>query len=187
MDSVLIKWSKLLAMALRHKPEAVGIELDEHGWAEVAAVIGAFNKVGVFNLPMLETIVRDDEKKRYAFSEDKTRIRANQGHSVQVDVGLTEAAPLAALYHGTGMKYVESINREGVLPRQRLYVHLSGDIATARSVGRRHGKPFVYKVLAGAMAEAGYKFYLSANEVWLTERVPAEFLRESGEEPQAKA
>ena len=118
-------------MVLRHKPQAVGIELDAHGWAEVSAIVSAFNKMGIFTLAMLKEIVRDDEKQRYSFNEDGTKIRANQGHSVQVDVELTEAVPPPVLYHGTGTKYVESIDKEGLLPRQRLYVHLSSDVETA--------------------------------------------------------
>lgn len=110
MERTLIEWSRLLAMVLRHKPQAVGIELDAHGWADVSAIVMAFSKMGVFTLAMLKEIVRDDEKKRYSFNEDGTKIRANQGHSVKVDVELTEAVPPAVLYHGTGIKYVESID-----------------------------------------------------------------------------
>ena len=177
MEKTLIEWSRFLAMVLRHKPPAVGIELDAHGWADVSAIVMAFSKMGVFTLAMLKEIVRDDEKKRYSFNEDGTKIRANQGHSVKVDVELVEAVPPAVLYHGTGIKYVESIDKEGLLPRQRLYVHLSSDVETAMKVGKRHGKPFVYEVLAGEMARDGYKFYLSANGVWLTKCVPVKFLR----------
>ena len=126
-------------MVLRHKPDAVGIKLDTHGWAEVSAIVSAFSKMGTFTVAMLNEIVRDDEKKRYSFSADGTKIRANQGHSVKVDVELKEAVPPEVLYHGTGRKYVESINKEGLLPRQRLYVHLSGDVETALKVGKRHG------------------------------------------------
>lgn len=136
-------------MVLRHKPDAVGIKLDTHGWAEVSAIVSAFSKMGTFTVAMLNEIVRDDEKKRYSFSADGTKIRANQGHSVKVDVELKEAVPPEVLYHGTGRKYVESINKEGLLPRQRLYVHLSGDVETALKVGKRHGEPFIYKILAG--------------------------------------
>ena len=164
-------------MVLRHKPQAVGIELDAHGWAEVSAIVRAFNKMDIFTLAMLKELVRDDEKKRYSFNEDGTKIRANQGHSVKVDVELTEAVPPPVLYHGTGIKYVESIDKEGLLPRQRLYVHLSSDVKTSLKVGKRHGEPFIYKILTGKMAEAGYKFYISANGVWLTKAVPAKFLR----------
>ena len=164
-------------MVLRHKPDAVGIKLDTHGWAEVSAIVSAFSKMGTFTVAMLNEIVRDDEKKRYSFSADGTKIRANQGHSVKVDVELKEAVPPEVLYHGTGRKYVESINKEGLLPRQRLYVHLSGDTETALKVGKRHGEPFIYKILAGKMVVAGYKFYLSENGVWLTKAVPVKFLR----------
>ena len=177
MERTLIEWSRLLAMVLRHKPQAVGIELDAHGWAEVSAIVSAFNKMGIFTLAMLKEIVRDDEKQRYSFNEDGTKIRANQGHSVQVDVELTEAVPPPVLYHGTGTKYVDSINKEGLLPRQRLYVHLSSDVKTALKVGKRHGEPFVYEVLSGEMARVGYKIYLSANGVWLTNFLPVKFLR----------
>lgn len=168
-------------MVLRHKPQAVGIELDAHGWAEVSAIVSAFNKMGVFTLAMLKEIVRDDEKKRYSFNVDGTMIRANQGHSVKVDVELKEAVPPSVLYHGTGRKYLKSINKEGLLPRQRLYVHLSSDVETALKIGKRHGEPFVYEVLSGEMARAGYKFYLSANGVWLTKSVPPDFLRDNNE------
>lgn len=181
MERNLIEWSRLLAMVLRHRPGSVGIELDAHGWADVKAIVEAFSQMGLFTLAMLREIVRDDEKKRYSFNEDRTKIRANQGHSVKVDVELTEAVPPAVLYHGTGTKYVESIDKEGLLPRQRLYVHLSCDVETALKVGERHGKPFVYKILAGEMAKAGYKFYLSANGVWLTKYVPPDFLKDNSE------
>ena len=164
-------------MVLRHKPDAVGIKLDTHGWAEVSAIVSAFSKMGTFTLAMLKEIVRDDEKKRYSFNADGTKIRANQGHSVKVDVELKEAVPPEVLYHGTGRKYVESINKEGLLPRQRLYVHLSGDVETALKVGKRPGEPFIYTILAGKMVNAGYKFYLSENGVWLTKAVPVKFLR----------
>lgn len=164
-------------MVLRHKPDAVGIQLDAHGWAEVSAIVSAFSKMGTFTLAMLKEIVRNDEKKRYSFNADRTKIRANQGHSVKVDVELKEAVPPEVLYHGTGRKYVESIDEEGLLPRQRLYVHLSGDVETALKVGKRHGEPFIYIILAGKMVEAGYKFYLSENGVWLTKAVPVKFLR----------
>ena len=177
MEKTLIEWSRFLAMVLRHKPQSVGIELDAHGWADVSAIVMAFSKMGVFTLAILKEIVIDDEKKRYSFNEDGTKIRANQGHSVKVDVELVEAVPPAVLYQGTGIKYVESIDKEGLLPRQRLYVHLSSDVETAMKVGKRHGKPFVYEVLAGEMARDGYKFYLSANGVWLTKCVPVKFLR----------
>lgn len=178
MSKSLNEWGRFLALVLRHKPQAVGIELDVHGWAQVEALLVAFNRIEAFNMLMLEHIVAEDDKQRFAFSEDKKRIRANQGHSIKVDVELKEAVPPELLYHGTGVKYVASINRQGLIAKQRLYVHLSANVETAHNVGKRHGEPFIYTVLAGEMARAGYKFYLSANGVWLTESVPKKFLRE---------
>ena len=168
--------SKLIALVLRHKPETVGITLDEHGWADTEALIAGVSRITPLTMETLEEIVRTDNKQRYAFNEDHTRIRANQGHSVPVDVELKQAEPPAELYHGTGERFVPSILREGLLPQSRLYVHLSPDIPTAVNVGRRHGKPRIFTVAAGRMAEDGYPFFLSANGVWLTKRVPAEYL-----------
>ena len=127
-------------------------------------------------MEMLEEIVKTDNKQRYSFNEDKTLIRANQGHSIPVDVELEEKTPPDILYHGTGLKYTESIDRQGLIPKSRLYVHLSADYDTAVKVGQRHGKPVVYQVKAGKMTADGYKFYLSVNGVWLTKRVLPEYL-----------
>jgi len=124
----------------------------------------------------LEEIVRMDNKKRYSFNEDKTLIRANQGHSIPVDVELKEKIPPEYLWHGTGEKHVESIDKLGLIPKSRLYVHLSIDMETAVKVGNRHGRPVVYQVNTGAMAKAGYIFYCSVNSVWLIKEVPTEFL-----------
>ncbi len=168
--------SKYLSLILRHKPEAAGITLDEHGWANVDELIEGVRKSRPFDMEMLEEIVRTDEKGRYSFNEDKTLIRANQGHSIPVDVALPVVAPPKNLYHGTGEKYVNSIDQQGLLPRSRLYVHLSGDAETARKVGSRHGKPVIYEVLSGKMAEDGFTFYRSVNGVWLTKEVPPEYL-----------
>ncbi len=173
----LTRWGKLLALVLRHKPQELGLTVDVHGWAQVEALVQAFSKIGTFDKKLLEQIVREDNKGRYSFNEDKTRIRANQGHSLPVDVELALAQPPEVLYHGTGEKYVQLINAQGLLPQSRLYVHLSQDKDTAVKVGKRHGRPVVYQVAAGAMARAGCKFYLSVNGVWLTKRVPAEYLQ----------
>ena len=173
----LTNTSKYLSLILRHKPEAAGITLDEHGWANVDELIEGVRKSRPFDMEMLEEIVRTDEKGRYSFNEDKTLIRANQGHSIPVDAELPVVAPPEILYHGTGEKYVNSIDRQGLLPRSRLYVHLSGDAETARKVGSRHGKPVIYEVLSGKMAEDGFTFYRSVNGVWLTKEVPAKYLK----------
>ncbi len=168
-----------ISLILRHKPEVIGITLDKHGWAKVDELINGINASGKYSIDiiLLEEIVRTDNKQRYSFNEDKTKIRANQGHSINVDVELKEAVPPEILYHGTGEKYVDSINTEGLKPKSRLYVHLSRDIDTAVKVGKRHGKPVVYSVSAGKMQRNGYKFYLSENGVWLTKVVPFEFLK----------
>ncbi len=168
--------SKFLSLILRHKPETIGISLDEHGWAEVDRLIAGIAKTREFNMGLLEEIVRTDNKQRYSFNEDKTRIRANQGHSIPVDVQLEHVEPPEFLWHGTGEKYVASIKKTGLIPKGRLYVHLSSDPKTARDVGRRHGKPVVCRVLAGRMQEEGCPFFRSKNGVWLTEKVPAKYL-----------
>lgn len=169
--------SKYMSLILRHKPEVIGINLDEHGWANVDELINgiAKNNTG-FNMEMLEKIVRTDNKQRYSFNIDKTLIRANQGHSIPVDVKLEEKEPPKYLYHGTGEKYIDSIDKQGLIPKSRLYVHLSKDIDTAENVGKRHGKEIVYLVHSGKMYDDGYKFYISTNGVWLTKEVPVEYL-----------
>lgn len=168
--------SKFMSLILRHKPEAIGISLDEHGWANVDELIAGIAKTHKFNMDILEEIVRTDNKQRYSFNEDKTLIRANQGHSIPVDVELDEAEPPAELWHGTGEKFVSSIDKQGLIPKSRLYVHLSKDEETAMNVGKRHGKPVLYKVKAGDMYKDGYKFFLSKNGVWLTKEVPVKYL-----------
>lgn len=168
--------SKYISLILRHKPEVIGITLDERGWAKVDELIAGVQKTHPINREMLEEIVRTDAKQRYSFNEDGTLIRANQGHSIPVDVELPVAEPPEILWHGTGEKYVVSIDKTGLKPQSRLYVHLSGDVDTAITVGKRHGKPVIYKVLSGKMAGDGYTFYRSVNGVWLTKTVPVEYL-----------
>lgn len=168
--------SKFISLILRHKPEAIGISLDEHGWADVDELIAGISRTHELDRDILEEIVRTDDKQRYSFNEDKTLIRANQGHSIPVDVELDEVKPLEELWHGTGEKYVLSIDRQGLIPKSRLYVHLSKDEETAVKVGKRHGKPVLYIVKAGKMYRDGYKFYLSKNGVWLTKEVPVKYL-----------
>ena len=171
--------SKFISLILRHQPEAIGITLDEHGWANVDELIAGIAKTQKIDRDILEQIVREDEKQRYSFNEDKTLIRANQGHSIPVDVELQEITPPDILYHGTGEKYTNSIDQEGLKPKSRLYVHLSQDTDTATKVGQRHGKPIIYEVNAKQMHEDGYKFYRSVNGVWLTKEVPVGYLRKN--------
>ena len=163
-------------MILRHKPEEIGITLDEHGWADVKELIEGVSKRYPLDMETLEEIVLTDEKQRYSFNEDHTLIRANQGHSIPVDVELKETVPPEILYHGTGEKYVDSIDATGLIPKSRLYVHMSPDTETAFKVGSRHGKPVIYEVLSGQMHKDGYAFYLSVNGVWLTKEVPIKYL-----------
>lgn len=178
MSADMRSTSKFISLILRHKPEAIGIALDEHGWADVRAMIDGINATGRHRLTpeVLEEIVRTDEKQRYAFNEDHTRIRANQGHSISVDVELERRMPPAVLFHGTGEKYTDAIDRQGLIPKGRLYVHLSADVDTARRVGSRHGKPVIYQVDCQKMAADGHVFFLSANHVWLTKHVPAQYM-----------
>lgn len=172
--------SKYLALILRHKPEVIGITLDKHGWANVKYLINGINKTQYFTMGMLEKIVEEDSKQRYSFNREKTLIRANHGHSIPVDVELKECTPPDILFHGTGTKYCKSIDREGLISKSRLYVHLSEDVETALSVGIRHGDAVIYKILAGDMYAAGHKFYKSVNGVWLVKNVPVEFLEKFG-------
>jgi putative RNA 2'-phosphotransferase len=168
--------SRFIALILRHKPEVIGISLDEHGWASVPELIAGVSRTRHLDMAILERIVAEDEKQRYAFNSDKTLIRANQGHSVPVDVELEEVVPPEILYHGTGEKFVSSIDEKGLTSQSRLYVHLSRDVKTATKVGGRHGRPVVYEVTSGKMHGDGFKFFLSVNNVWLTKVVPREYL-----------
>ncbi|MCD8146291.1 MAG: RNA 2'-phosphotransferase [Clostridiales bacterium] len=168
--------SKYLSLILRHEPEIIGITLDEHGWAEVDELIAGVSRTHALTMEVLEQIVREDEKQRYSFNEDKTLIRANQGHSIPVDVELEEVKPPELLYHGTGQQFTASIDEQGLLRMSRLYVHLSADYDTAKKVGQRHGKPVVYRVRSGRMYADGFQFYRSVNGVWLTKAVPARYL-----------
>ncbi|MDO5118248.1 MAG: RNA 2'-phosphotransferase [Eggerthellaceae bacterium] len=175
-NEAYVRESRFLSLVLRHKPEEAGISLDEHGWADVEELIKGIAARRRFTREMLEEIVATDSKNRYSFNDDHTRIRANQGHSVNVDVELEPKDPPAMLYHGTAQKYLDPILEQGLLPKSRLYVHLSPDEETAVKVGSRHGSPIVLRVDAGAMHEDGFEFFLSKNGVWLTKQVPLQYL-----------
>lgn len=170
--------SKYIALLLRHKPEVGGLTLDEHGWCNTEALVKAVEKeFGKFTLEDLKEIVRTDNKQRYVFNEEGNKIRANQGHSIQVDVELKEVVPQDILFHGTATRFVEVIRMQGLKPMSRLYVHLSKDYKTAFSVGKRHGSPFVFEVDAKQMVKDGFKFYESENGVILTKVVPSKYLK----------
>ena len=171
------KLSIFISLVLRHKPEAAHITLDEHGWADVEELLKGICDMGrKIDMDILEEIVAADKKQRYSFNQDKTLIRANQGHSIPVDVELIEQEPPEFLYHGTATRFLNDIMKEGLKPMSRLYVHLSKDIETAMKVGKRHGTPVILKIHSGDMYRAGYKYYLSENGVWLTKKVDVKYL-----------
>jgi len=173
----LDKLSVFISLILRHNPDAACIKLDEHGWANVNELIDGIKNTGrTINMDILEEIVRTDNKQRYSFNQDKTLIRANQGHSIPVDVELEEKQPPQYLYHGTANRFLDSIMVEGLKPMSRLYVHLSKDEETALKVGKRHGKPVVLKIKTEEMLKNGVKFYLSQNGVWLTKYVDEKYI-----------
>ncbi|MEO7045196.1 MAG: RNA 2'-phosphotransferase [Ferruginibacter sp.] len=169
--------SKLLSYILRHKPEEYGIVLDENGYTNVDELI---NKLNAHNenisLEILQHIVNANNKKRFAFNDDLSKIRASQGHSVDVELGYTEEQPPAILYHGTVEKFLSSILKDGLQKMQRHHVHLSADKTTATKVAERRGKPIILEIKSGEMFSAGYKFYLSDNGVWLIDHVPVNFI-----------
>ena len=170
--------SRYMTFLLRHHPEQAGLTLDQHGWAHVDELIkGIQKRYPQFQREILEEIVRTDSKQRYAFNEDHTLIRANQGHSIPVDVEFKQALPPDILYHGTAIKYLSSIQQQGLISKSRLYVHLSTDIETAIKVGKRHGKPVVYQINAKQMYQDGILFYLSANHIWLVKKVPLQYMK----------
>ncbi|WP_448697847.1 RNA 2'-phosphotransferase [Mucilaginibacter sp. AW1-3] len=170
--------SKFLSLILRHQPQLIGIELDGQGWVNVDELLKQANAHGhILDMELLDHVVETNSKKRFAFDETRQKIRASQGHSVDVELGYQAQMPPEVLYHGTGERSIASIQQSGLEKRNRQHVHLSRDIETAKQVGSRHGKPAVFKVLAGEMHKNGYVFYLSENKVWLTDTVPARFLR----------
>lgn len=173
-----IKYSKTLALVLRHKPEALGLTLDSHGWIEVSKLIKAFRDSGrSLDMIKLQNIVDLNNKKRYEFNGDKTKIRARQGHSVDVDVELEELEPPKVLYHGTARRNIQGIIEEGLKPMSRKYVHLSTDIATAVEVACRHGEPLVLEIDSDAMYQDGQKFYRARNGVWLCKFVHPDYMK----------
>lgn len=182
MDKRLVRRSRFLSRVLRHHPEAIGLTLDPQGWADVEQLLAQARAHGVaLTRKTLQEIVAQNDKQRFAFSEDETRIRANQGHSIPVDLDLEAVQPPELLYHGTAARFIPAIKARGLLPGRRNHVHLSVVETTAARVGGRHGNPVVLKVQAGLMHAAGHRFYRSANGVWLTEHVPAQYVEISSE------
>ena len=169
--------SKFLSLVLRHDPTAAGVTLDAEGWADLDELLaGAARNDFHFTLAELEEVVRTSDKQRFALDLEAKRIRANQGHSVSVDLGLTPEAPPPVLYHGTVERFLQSIMATGLEKRSRQHVHLSPDVVTATRVGSRRGQPIILQIDATSMHSAGFVFFRSANGVWLTEQVPPEYI-----------
>ncbi len=178
-DKQEIRISKFLSLVLRHKPETIGLRLDASGWTQTNELLEKLNSNDFeISIEDLKQVVANNDKKRFQFSKDYSKIRASQGHSLKVDLALEEKTPPDLLYHGTAEKNLASIKKQGLLKGQRHHVHLSSDAATARRVGMRYGKPVVLKVDSKRMIEEGVRFYQSANGVWLAEHVPPECLNE---------
>lgn len=169
--------SKFIAYILRHNPSAIGVALDVHGWARVDELIYGINKTGRrIDFGTLCSIVENDGKRRFSFNEEKTKVRANQGHSIAVVLQMTERVPPDILYHGTAEKYMESIRQFGLVKKSRNFVHLSKDKETAAKVGARHGKAVVLAIDTKSMVRDGFIFYLSANGIWQTDNVPYKYI-----------
>jgi putative RNA 2'-phosphotransferase len=176
MDTV--RTSKFLSLVLRHKPEAAGIALDENGWVNVDELLSGCKKHGhPLTLEQLLEVVETNDKKRFALNENGTKIRASQGHSVEVDLKLEAKMPPTVLYHGTATRFMGLIEKEGLKKMTRQHVHLSATQETAQKVGARHGKPIIYTVDAAKMHQDGFTFFLSENGVWLVDSVPMEYLK----------
>ncbi len=171
------KISKFLSLILRHKPEEINLELDENGWANTNELISKMVSYGkTIDIETLETIVENNDKQRFTLNDDKSRIRANQGHSIKIELNYSEQEPPDFLYHGTAKRFLNSIFKDGLRKQKRHHVHLSAEISTANSVGQRHGSPVVLKILSKQMYDDGFVFYKSKNGVWLTEKVPIEYI-----------
>lgn len=169
--------SKFLSLVLRHNPQTIGINIDQNGWTNVAELLTKAVKRKMFiSAEELETIVRENDKKRFSFNDDHTMIRANQGHSINIDLNLSATAPPEYLYHGTVSKFIQSIKSEGLKKMSRQHVHLSNDRATAEKVGSRRGIPVILSIRSGAMQQDGYSFFQSDNGVWLTDNVPVDYI-----------
>lgn len=171
--------SKLLSLVLRHKPDEIGITLDEAGWTDIDALLDAMAKHDcLITREELDYVVRTNEKKRFAFHDDGRRIRANQGHSVKVDLGYEPTQPPDVLFHGTVERNLDSIRKDGIMRGRRHHVHLSPERDTAHMVGGRRGQPVILRVKSGAMHRDGFLFYHTDNNVWLTDKVPPQYVEE---------
>lgn len=179
----LVGLSKFLSLVLRHDPGAIGIVLDAQGWTDIAVLLDKAAVTGkAIARADFDLVVSLNDKRRFSLSEDGRRIRAAQGHSVDVELALTPVTSPPPLYHGTATRFLDAILREGLKPQSRRHVHLSGDVETARTVGRRHGRPVVLRIDVAAAIARGVPFYRADNGVWLTTEVPAALLAIVGED-----
>ena len=178
MNNKIKQTSKLLSLLLRHQPQAAGLTLDEAGWADVEELI---EKVSLtyysIDLALLQEVVVTNDKQRFTFNQDQTKIRASQGHSLPVDLALAPTDPPNTLYHGTATTFLDLIRKEGLNRMSRQHVHLSAEASTARQVGSRHGTPVILAINAQKMLQDEFNFYRSDNDVWLTEQVPARYIQ----------
>lgn len=177
MKDKLVSISKFISLVLRHQPEKIGLQLDANGWAEVDEFLRLAGAAGKnISRALLEEVVADNDKQRFVISDDGKRIRANQGHSIDIDLALDPVAPPAVLYHGTATRFLQSIREQGLLHGNRQHVHLSLERATATNVGTRHGKPLILDIDAARMHADGHLFYVSKNGVWLCHHVPVSYI-----------
>jgi putative RNA 2'-phosphotransferase len=176
MSKIIVSASKFISLVLRHQPEVIGLPLDSEGWAEIDALIQLSQTHHPLTRALIDEVVATNNKQRFAISDDGRRIRARQGHSIEVELGLAAIDPPEYLFHGTAMHSVATIRREGLSKRSRQHVHLSAEADTATRVGSRHGRPEVLRIRAAEMIAAGHAFFRSENGVWLTDAVPAEFI-----------
>ena len=178
MDKHSAKLSKFLSLILRHKPQVIGLQLDANGWADVEELIDLVNQHGIaISYELLDAIVQKNDKQRFTFNADRSKVRANQGHSLPVDLTLVAETPPPTLFHGTATRFLSSIRAKGLLSGSRQHVHLAAEELDAIRVGQRHGHPVVLMIQAATMGQAGYQFYRAKNGVWLTERVPPQYIQ----------
>jgi putative RNA 2'-phosphotransferase len=175
----MIQTSKFLSLVLRHKPEVIHVNMDNNGWVDIDELINNANKYKNMQLTKetLMEVVKNNDKQRFIVDDGKNKIRANQGHSISIDLALEPQTPPDELYHGTAARFLESIMEKGIKPMSRQYVHLSRTAEIAETVGKRHGKPVVLKINTKAMYEQGHKFYISENKIWLVDYVPTAYIK----------
>jgi putative RNA 2'-phosphotransferase len=179
LNTAQVRISKFLSLILRHSPETIHVNMDKNGWVDIQELIDNANTYKNLHLTIdiIKKVVETNDKQRYILSEDGKRIRANQGHSITVDLELESRTPPDVLYHGTAIRFLDSIKKGGLKSMGRQYVHLSRTEEIAITVGRRHGEPVILYIDAKTMCEEGYKFYLSENKVWLVDKVPIKYIK----------